>query len=96
MIKMGDTWIDDEELAYPRGSIRASRRRGVVRYLDGKLRKVTLGVPDTYFTIPARGKANGRTLSGYVFVRDAGEATAEFVFNDRQSKSATKLVPVLY
>lgn len=51
---MGETWIDPEELAYPTGSVHGSRRRGLVRFADGKLRMVRLGVPDTFFSIPAK------------------------------------------
>lgn len=74
----GATWIDPEEYAYPEGSLRQSRRRGLVKYPDGKLRTVVLGVPDTFFTIPARGKAHGRTFSGYVSCDESG-----FTFNAR-------------
>ena len=60
------TWIDPEELAYPRGTLRHSRRRGRVRCADGRLRTIRLGVADSASTIPARGQAYGRTLSGHV------------------------------
>lgn len=63
---MFPNWIDKEELAYPAGSIRQSRRNGMVLFPDGKTRKVRLGVPDTWFSIPARASVNGRTVAGYV------------------------------
>lgn len=61
-VELGATWIDPEELAYPAGSLRQSRRKGKVRFPDGKLRIVTLGVPDTYSTIPARA---ARSVDGH-------------------------------
>ena len=52
----GKTWIDPEEFAYNtyHGSPSRSGRRGLVRFEDGKLRIVRLGVPDTHFSIPAK------------------------------------------
>lgn len=41
--------------------------RYVGRYVSG-----TAGIPDTYFTIPARCKDKGRTLSGYLSVDSSG------------------------
>ena len=54
--KLGNTWIDREELAYNThsGSASGSNRRGLVRFPDGKLRIVRLGVADSYFTLPAK------------------------------------------
>jgi len=70
---MAQTRIDPEEFAYPAGSIRQSRRKGLAIFPDGKIRTVTLGIPDTYWTIPARAKARGKTLSGFVSFKDDGE-----------------------
>ena len=66
---LGDTWIDDESLAYSTysGAPTGSNRKGLVRFPDGKLRKVTLGVADTYYTIPAK-PSKGRI--GFVMVED--------------------------
>lgn len=64
MNKRGNTWIDEEEKAYNLPLAR-SMRQGVVRFADGKLRKVRLGVPDTFFTIPARSSEGKH---GYVSV----------------------------
>jgi hypothetical protein len=66
---LGETWIEPEELAYntPYGSASESNRRGLVRFPDGRLRRVRLGVPDSYFTIPARPD---RTRIGFVMVVD--------------------------
>lgn len=73
---LGDTWIDDEELAYNtyHGSASGSNRRGLVRFSDGKLRMVRLGVPDTYFTIPAK-PSKGKI--GYVSVQSKANCVAE-------------------
>lgn len=49
--RIGETWIDREELAYNH-ELERSPRRGLVRCV-GKLVRVRLGVPDTFFTIPA-------------------------------------------
>jgi hypothetical protein len=53
---LGATWIDDESLAYNTysGAPTGSNRRGLVRFADGSLRIVRLGVPDTYFSLPAK------------------------------------------
>ena len=61
------TWIDSEELAYSSYSGRPSNsnRRVRVRFPDGKIRLVRLGVPDTFFSIPAK-PSHGRI--GFVTV----------------------------
>lgn len=73
----GETWIDREELAYD-VPLALSPRRGYVRFpFDGKLRLVRLGVPDTYFTIPARVKLHRKTVTGLVWFDGDSD---EFVF----------------
>jgi hypothetical protein len=54
--RLGETWIDSEELAYNTrsGAPSRSNRRGFVRFPDGRLRFVRLGVADSAWTIPAR------------------------------------------
>ena len=77
---LGETWIDAEELAYNTyyGSPSSSNRCGLVRFPDGKLRIVRLGIPDTFFTIPAK-PSHGRI--GYVSVaQEIGEEPTEYVF----------------
>jgi hypothetical protein len=66
MHRLGETWIGPEEAAYPHGSLRRSARYGVVRCSDGKLRRAKLGIPDTFFSIPARLKVSGKTVAGFV------------------------------
>jgi hypothetical protein len=58
---VNETWIGPEADAYNTfsGAPTGSNRRGLVRFPDGKLRLVRLGVPDTYFSIPAK-PARGR------------------------------------
>lgn len=66
---LGATWVDPEPLAYNTygGAPSGSNRKGLVRFPDGKLRRVRLGVADTAFSIPAR-PSRGRV--GIVTVRD--------------------------
>lgn len=47
-----DTWIEPESLCYPGGGM---HRRARALCPDGKLRVVVCGLPDTAFSIPARG-----------------------------------------
>lgn len=76
--RLGETWIESESFAYtsPSGSVHGSERKGYVRFADGKLRIVKLGVPDTYFTIPAK-PSHGPV--GFVTVE--GENHAEYTFH---------------
>ena len=76
-----ETYIDPEEKAYNTysGAHSRSNRRGRVRFPDGVVRSVTLGIPDTYFTIPAHGRVKGRYVAGYVTSDEEG-----FHFNIRQ------------
>lgn len=73
----GDTWIDPEEYAYPAGSLRQSRRYCAARCPDGKIRRVKVGAPDTFFSIPATARVSGRTVAGFVSVSDS---TGDFTF----------------
>ena len=78
MMSYGHTWIDSEERAYNTysGAHSRSDRRASVRFPDGKLRIVRVGIPDTYFTIPAHGRVSGRYVRGFVSVdTDANELT---------------------
>jgi hypothetical protein len=81
---LSDTYIEAEELAYntPTGAHSRSNRHGMVRYPDGRILACTLGVPDTYFTIPAHGKLHGKYVSGYVSVdTDANNGRGEYQFH---------------
>lgn len=70
------TWLDDESLAYGTyaGGHSRSRRRGRAIYPDGKVRAVTAGCADTFFTIPAHGRIAGRYVSGWLTVDDRRDA----------------------
>ena len=76
------TFIGPEEHAYVtrNGGHAGSSRRGRVIFPDGRLRVVTLGVADTFYTIPAHGRMAGRYVSGFVSVD--GE-TGEYTFHIR-------------
>ena len=62
------TWIGPEEDAYNtyHGGHSRSNRKGKAIYPDGLVRQVTLGVADTYFSIPAHGRIHGCYVSGFV------------------------------
>lgn len=57
------TWIESEEASYPGGGM---HRRGVALFSDGKSRRVRAGIPDTFFSIPAHARINGRYTSGFL------------------------------
>ena len=80
-VRHGETWIGHEEAAY-NVPLAGSGRFGRVRFPDGKLRRVRLGVPDSFFSIPARVTLRGKTVSGFVTVDSAEEFI--FVPNRRQ------------
>lgn len=61
-----ETRMDPEELAYPAGSLRQSRRYGKALCSDGVVRSVKLGIADTFSTVPARCTIKGKTVSGYI------------------------------
>jgi hypothetical protein len=64
------TFIAPEEHAYPNGG---QTRPCRALYPDGKVRRAWAGIPDTYFTIPAHGRMNGKYVSGYLTVADWGD-----------------------
>ena len=78
-VHMNSTYIEDESKAYNtyHGGHSRSNRRGRVRFSDGQLRMVRLGVPDTFFTIPAHAVVRGKYASGFVSVNTE---TEEFEF----------------
>lgn len=58
------TWLEPEELCYPHGKM---TRKAYALFPDGEKRLVTCGIPDTYFSIPAKPvKVNGAVVRGYV------------------------------
>jgi hypothetical protein len=59
----GATWLEAEEFC-PRAA--ALTRRALCRCPDGKLRVARCGIPDTFFSIPARCTWNGYTRKGTI------------------------------
>ena len=58
------TWLEPESLCYPHGKM---TRKAYALFPDGEKRLVTCGIPDTYFSIPAKPvKVNGAVVHGYV------------------------------
>ena len=61
------TWVQKEEYAYPNGGMTRKFRavavdeNNVQSWVTG-----TAGIPDTYFTIPARIRKHGLTVRGYL------------------------------
>ena len=84
------TWIDPEEYAYPSGTLRQSTRRGMVRCADGIIRKVLLSVPDTFFSIPARVYAYGKTIAGFV---TCDSESGEYLFHAYLNRKNAHVIP---
>lgn len=67
------TWIEPEEYCYPNGGFHR-RARVVVRQNPhnpislpyGEYRIVRAGIPDTFFSIPARLRIKGKTVKGFL------------------------------
>lgn len=59
------TTLDPEERAYNMPLAR-SKRRFAALCDDGRIRRGVCGVPDTFFSIPARLCLLGQTVTGYV------------------------------
>ncbi len=81
---LGNTWIEPEELAY---NTAWGRRRGRVVIIENKhhplaldygtVRIVSLGIPDTFSSIPARLRVrDGATVRGFVHVIDCTQYPA--------------------
>ena len=62
-INSDGTWLEPEELCYPNGGM---TRKAYVVCPDGAKRVSTCGIPDTWFSIPARLRIKGQTITGYV------------------------------
>jgi len=57
------TWLEPEELCYPHGRM---TRKAFAVCPDGIKRIAVCGLPDTYFSIPARIRVKGKSIVGYV------------------------------
>lgn len=66
--RTGDTWIDPESWAYDVGLTRSPRFALVYMAGTEDRIRVRVGIPDTFFTIPALAKGN--RVKGYVSVDD--------------------------
>lgn len=74
-----ETTLDREEFAYgARGSVFGRRGTAIVVRNKfnpipglpyGEIRSIRAGVPDTYFSIPARLRFRGRTVRGFLTVQ---------------------------
>lgn len=89
ILKSDGTWLDPEELAYPAGSLRQSRRRAWARCSDGVRRTIKVGIPDTYFSIPGwtRVRRNGKqvTIAGYVTSDETGFMFRQYLYRKNAS-----------
>jgi len=80
------TWIDPEEYSYPSGSLRRSRRRfRAVWESTGELVSGTAGIPDSYFSVPAKIVSKGRYIAGWLYMTtesglDTDTGTAFVIF----------------
>lgn len=61
------TWLQSEEAAYPHGRM---TRRGYAKWPDGRFRRVWAGVPDTFYTVPAYGRVQGKRVKGFLTVEE--------------------------
>ena len=67
--RINETWLEAEEICYPSGAM-IRRCRAICE--DGKLRVVLCGIADTYFSIPARARINGKSMRGMVSSDETG------------------------
>jgi hypothetical protein len=70
MVMPDGTWLEPEAMCYPDGGM---TRRAYALFPDGKKRIVVCGIPDTYFSIPARPvKVAGIQVRGYIGSDESG------------------------
>jgi hypothetical protein len=63
------TWLEGEEFTYPSGGW---DRRALALCEDGAKRVFQCTIPDTYFSIPARGWIDGRRVTGFLSSGEQG------------------------
>ena len=82
---MKRTYLAPEEEAYPAG---CQTRKCRAIYPDGRVRLVWVGIPDTYFSIPAHGRVNDRYVAGWVTIQDDSDKPdyGELIFHIREKK----------
>ena len=71
------TWLEPEELCYPRGG---TTRKAYVLCPDGIKRISACGIPDTWFSIPARLRVKGQTITGYVTGKENEDFSPSYEF----------------
>jgi hypothetical protein len=80
------TWIDPEDRAYPRGGFSRTGRARVrinpyrpelLAQIAGHVRAVRASVADSFFTIPARLRYQGKTIKGYLSM-DTSDGEIDF------------------
>jgi hypothetical protein len=91
------TWLDPEEFAYPAGTLKDSRRKFKAQVNGGVAGKDYItgiaGIPDTAFTVPARGRWDGKTVSGYLDVGGPlGTAEGVLIFNFGKKRTIRTIV----
>jgi hypothetical protein len=67
-VAVNGTWLEGEEFAYPHGR---ETRRCYAEH-EGTRRVVLCGIPDTYFSIPAKVRIKGKVVRGYVTGEENG------------------------
>jgi hypothetical protein len=80
------TWIDPEDRAYPRGGFsRTGRARvrinpyrpALLAQIAGQIKAVKCSIADSFFTIPARLRYQGKTIKGYLSM-DTSDGEIDF------------------
>ncbi len=71
------TWLEGEEFAYPKGGF---TRRAYAECEDGTMRLVKCSIPDTFFSIPARAKINGKMVKGFLSI--TGTNNDQLIFTE--------------
>ena len=89
-VNVDGSWLEPEELCYPNGGM---TRRAFVAFPDGKMRVTICGLPDTYFSIPARIQIKKTTIHGYVTgTKDSnGNSSLEFRVYDSSAAAFTEV-----
>lgn len=64
---MEKTYLAPESHAYPNGG---QTRRCKAICQDGRIRVVWAGIPDTYSTIPAHCRIDGKYARGYLYLEE--------------------------
>jgi hypothetical protein len=74
------TWLESETLAYPSGGFHRRAFAIIMRNPHnpislpyGAVRLVRASVPDTHYSVPARLRYRGRTVRGYLSMRELEE-----------------------